>query len=413
MWIITVRLDSIYTIPAEGVIGLLFAGSADGARNLLATIAGSMITTAVVTFSITIAALVQASGQLGPRLLKNFMRDRGNQITLGTFVATFLYCLLVLRIIRSSSLEFVPHISLTVSLILAIASVIVLVYYIHHISTLIQAENAIARVGGDLNHQIDRLIINEKHRWSDREPKLREQTDFPEDFGEQNTEIKARKSGYVQAYATKDLIAYADKEDLILHLMVYPGRFVIEDSAILRVYPQHEATSSLEDTLENTLILGKTRLNIQDVLFYVDQLVEIAVRALSPGINDPFTAIACVDQLSATLAELAEEDIPSGYYYSHSKLRLIVDDVTFQDILNSAYDQIRHYGRGDVKVTLRLLETLALIALHTQDSERRQTIKQQGDKVLEGARKNLELEADLNEIEEQYIRLLKTLKANK
>ena len=156
----TVALDETGAVRGGvEVPSWVYSGGAQGASTLLGAIAGSMITIAGVVFSMTLVALSIASSQLGPRLLQGFMRDATNQVVLGTFVSTFLYCLLVLRTIRREiEVAFVPHMSVTLGVLLAVASVAVLIYFIHHVSVSIQADEVIARVCRELFDGIDRLF---------------------------------------------------------------------------------------------------------------------------------------------------------------------------------------------------------------------------------------------------------------
>ncbi len=293
--------------------GWTYTRGADGARAILSTVAGSMISVATTAFSIVIVALQLASGQFGPRLLLNFMRDTGNQVVLGTFIATFMYCLLVLRTINAGEdSEFVPHISVTFGIVLAITSIAVLIYFIHHAATSIQAQQVIAEVGHDLDETIDRLFPKKIGRGAP-EHKRRMEEDIPADFERDACPIRASGSGYIQAVDDDELMKIATENNLIVRLNYRPGNFVVQGSKLVMVWPSERVNKKLTQKINDAFILGNQRTSTQDVEFSVNQLVEIAVRALSPGINDPFTAIRCIDQLSAALCHLVEKDIPSPY----------------------------------------------------------------------------------------------------
>ncbi len=166
----SVHLDQVVKAEWVRAVGWIWAGSPEGARQVLSTIAGSMITVAGVAFSITIVALTLASTQFGPRLLRNFVRDLGNQVVLGTFVSTFVYCLLVLRTVRGGDVaEFVPYLSVTLGVAFALASLGVLIYFIHHVSGAIQAEHLIASVADELEDAIERMF---PESWASPEPRL-------------------------------------------------------------------------------------------------------------------------------------------------------------------------------------------------------------------------------------------------
>jgi uncharacterized membrane protein len=399
---------------ANPLLSWIYSGSADGARSLLSTIAGSMITVAGITFSITITTLSLVSSQLGPRLLNNFMRDRGNQVSLGTFVATFTYCLFVLRTIRSTDeITFVPHFSVTLAIALAVISLEVLIYFFHHVSTMIQAQNVIANIGSELEASIERLFSNQSGK-SHYEYELRREDDIPADFDENTNLVTVPASGYLQTINYEALLQVARESDLLLRLFYRPGDFIANRSEIIAFYPKQELSESVEKNIQNAFTLGTGRLRVQDVDFSIDQLVEIAVRALSPGINDPFTAIACLDQFSTTLAALAEHTIPSGYYYdTDGHLRVISDVVTFNGIVNAAFNQIRQHGRSDIAVTIRLLEVIAIILARTQSDKHQQALVQQAEMIKRASDEVIFEENDRRDITERYDIILRILKGEK
>ncbi len=290
------------------VVGWTFARGPEGSRALLATVAGSMVTISSVTFSITIVALQLASSQFGPRLLRNFMRDRGNQIAIGTFIATFTYCILVLRTVNGTNSEqFVPHISVTVGLILALVSLAVLIYFIHHAAESIQAENVITAVSKELLSAIDRLYpdrIGEKPPASRTDPPA--DGVVPEDFDSWARAIPSPRSDYLQAIDGERLMQIARDNDLILKVPSRPGKFVVEGDALAKAWPVDRVSEKTANAIRGLFYFGTRRTLVQDVEFGIDQLVEVAVRALSPGINDPFTAINCIDRLGAALCVVSE-----------------------------------------------------------------------------------------------------------
>ena len=214
-------------------LGWTFSRGPEGSRALLATVAGSMMTIASVTFSITIVALQLASSQFGPRLLRNFMRDRGNQVAIGTFIATFTYCLLILRTVNGTDNEqFVPHISVTVALVLALLSVGVLIYFIHHSAESIQAENVIAAVSRDLHSAIDRLYPECLGAEAPDESKLANERDLPAGFDRESRMIDSRRSDYLQAINVDRLLQIAKEHDLVLSIVRRPGKFCFKGDPI-------------------------------------------------------------------------------------------------------------------------------------------------------------------------------------
>lgn len=388
----------------------IYTGSPDGARSVLSTIASSMISVAGVTFSITLATLSLASAQLGPRLLNNFMRDRGNQVVLGTFVAIFIYCLFVLRDIRSlNEITFVPHLSITLALLLVVFGLGVMIYFFHHVSMMIQAQNLVARIGRELEASIERLFSRQSE-YALYEHELQDEDDIPDDFDENTEFVTAAVSGYLQTVDYEALKKIATEADLLLQLLCRPGDFIAKGSKLLSVYPAGRLSESVTENIRDHFNLGAGRMRLQDVEYVVNQLVEIAVRALSPGINDPFTAIACIDQFGTTLADLAERTIPSGYYYdADNRLRVISDVVTFDGIVNEAFNQIRQHGRSDVAVTIRLLEVISIIVARTRTNSQRQALIRQAEMIKRASDNAIFDDNDRHDVAERYDLIMRML----
>ncbi|MBE9106625.1 DUF2254 domain-containing protein, partial [Nostoc cf. edaphicum LEGE 07299] len=278
----------------------VYTGGADGARSLLGSVAGSMISVAATAFSITIVALQLAASNFGPRLLRNFMQDTGNQIVLGTFIGTFIYCLFVLRTIHGEGdgyEQYVPQLSVTVGTLLAIISIGVLIYFIHHASTIIQASHVIENVSEDLHSAIKRLFP-ERIGHGEPEHSLGIE-EIPMSFEKEALPIRANGTGYLQAIDNGELMEIACKHNLLIRLQVRPGKFLIQGSDLALVFPGKKVNKKLTKQINDAFILGKERTEQQDIEFPIDQLVEIALRAISPGINDPFTAIRCIDRINA------------------------------------------------------------------------------------------------------------------
>lgn len=380
--------------------GWTYTRGADGARAILSSVAGSMITVATTAFSIVIVALQLASGQFGPRLLRQFMRDTGNQIVLGTFIATFIYCLLVLRTINAGEdNEFVPHLSVTFALALALASIAVLIYFIHHAAESIQAQHVIAQVGDELNQTIDNLFPKKiGHSVPNHN-----QIDIPANFEREANPIRASRSGYIQVIDDDELMKIATQSNILVRLNHRPGDFMVQGSDLAIVYPGERVNQKLDKKINSAFSFGKQRTQQQNVKFSIDQLVEIAIRALSPGINDPFTAIQCIDGLSVGLCHLAEREIPSPYRYDEdNKLRVIAYPVTFAEMTDAAFNQIRQYGQSSVAVIIRLLEAIALIATHTHNNTDRASLLRHAQMIERASHEQVSEELDKKDIEKQY-----------
>ena len=354
---LTITVDSRLNAEAVTRIGWIYSGSSEGARSLLSAVAGSIITVAGVVFSIIIVVMSLASSQFGPRILRNFMRDRVNQFVLGTFVATFIYCLMVLRTIREPDVGgFLPHLSVTTAVVLAVVSLAVLVYFIHHVAAAIQAPNVIANVARELDSIIDRLFPGGRaQQQSNGHPEALDDAD--------SAVIEAAESGYLQAVDTDLLLEQAAARDARIRLLRRPGHFITAGTPVARVSPAAALDAKVAKKVNAAMIIGAYRTPTQDVEFAIHQLVEIAVRALSPAINDPFTAMTCLDWLGAALRRLAEIEMPTEHRFAvGGHTRVTMPATTFAGVCDAAFNQIRQHGRRDVAVTLRLLETLAAVA---------------------------------------------------
>jgi uncharacterized membrane protein len=401
----TVALDESVTVTGWMVEqSWAYTGGAEGASLVLSTIAGSMITIAGVVFSMTLVALSLASSQLGPRLLRNFMRDTRNQVVLGAFVATFLYCVLVLRTIRrAEEVVFVPHLSVTVGVLLAIVSLGVLIYFIHHVSISIQADEVVARVSNELIDGIDRLFPEKMGHGAPHPADVLAGAGLPAAFDLEARPVGSAEDGYLQSIDPDALMALAKDENAIFRLERRPGQYVVMGCPLVTVWPGDRLTETLEERINSAFILGHQRTAAQDIEFPIHQLVEIAVRALSPGINDPFTATTCVDRLGSALHRLAQREMPSPFRLDEQdRLRVVAPRVSFPEIVNTSFGPIRQYARSSAVVTIRLLETIAVIAGATHRPADRDALLRQAEMIVRGAREALPEDGDRQAAEECY-----------
>ena len=406
-----VTLDRDLTINSLRFYGFMYATSPEGARSVLSTIAGSMMTVAGVIFSITIVALNLASSQFGPRLLRNFMQDRGTQFVLGTFVATFIYCLLVLRSVNTAGEDsFVPSFSVNFAVLLAFLNVAVLIFFIHHIATSIQADEVITTVSRELQRGLGRIFNQQqKEQAGDIIGPIAELQ--KENVAHYFTQaIAARENGYVQAIDFDELLLAASDNDLLIRVIVKAGQFVVAGSTLAIVSSEEEAGDTCMLRLAEPFIIGEQRTSQQDAEYSIHQLVEVAIRALSPGINDPYTAIDCIDKLASALCFLTTRELPGeNCFDGEGKLRLIIKPFTFAGMMNASFDQIRQYGSTSVAVTIRLLEMLTLIAAQTTRTEQRQAVQRQGEMILRTSRKALPEQNDKEDVLQRYQLLLAAL----
>lgn len=334
----------------------------DGARALLATVAGSMITVAGVTFSLTILAVSHATSHFGPRLLDNFMRDRGNQVTLGTFVATFLYCLLVLRVIRGEGISgeevfdvgvFVPQFSLLIALFLTIASVAELIYFIHHVPDSIHISTVLQRLATDMSNKFDELYPETVGDAYEKE------ADEPMPAFDFKHSVESSCSGYLQGIDDQALLRFADKNECVVKLLRRPGDFVREHEPIAEVTDVKDWSDEHSDHVRYGFTIGFVRTPTQDAFFILNEFVEVATRALSPGVNDPFTAMQCIDWLSVGLVKLSNRKLPASRRTNDDgDVRIITTEVTHADFVDSMLKQLVPYAKGDANVRQYFIDSM-------------------------------------------------------
>ena len=369
-----VWLDTHHSTDWMDRLPWLYAARPEGARSLLSSIGGSMIGVAGTTFSVTIAAVVYASGQYGPRLLSNFMSDRGNQVTLGTFIATFLYSLIVVRTIRSPGEQageaaFVPQLAVLIGVVLVLCSIAVLIYFIHHVPSRIHINSVIERIGERLIAEIDnRFPVFVGQPLNERADDDRVPDAFRPDAStaalERRAGIRAKHTGYIQLIDEHALIHTAQEKGLVLRLQYQSGDFTHNGSVLVEAWPDDQVDEETRTALRTAFAIGSRRTALQDLRFLIDELVEIAARALSPGVNDPFTANSCLDWLGAALSDLARRDLPSRLRADEDgDLRVITHPLTFAAFIDRAFGALAQYASADMIAGKRFLAALGDVAL--------------------------------------------------
>jgi uncharacterized membrane protein len=385
--------------------GWVNSGSADAARQILIAIAAAVITVVGLVFSITIVALTLASTQFGPRMLRNFIRDRGTQLTLGTFVATFVFAILSLTSVGSgTSQDFVPHLSITVALGLVLIDLGVLIFFIHHVAKLIQLPEVIASIARDLAVAIDAEVAGgNAHPVVERGPSEVESRYRLEESG---AVIPATRSGYLQFIRYGTLVEIAEASDSLIELLHRPGHFIVEGLALARVWPTEDA-DEVARALHEYHAVGAHRTLMQDLSFAIDQLVEIAIRALSPAVNDTFTAMTCIDWLADGLSKLTARWNPQSVHRDrHGFIRVIAVAPSYDRLVDRAFDKIRQAGRGMPAVMIRQLDALTRVMEHTSDEYQREVLLRQAEMILRSSKTFVSEPSDVADIEQRYDRLL-------
>lgn len=370
---------------------------AEGARLILSTIAGSMMTVASLVFSMTLVALTLAAGNIGARLLDRYMGNRVNQVALGLFLATFVFSLLVLASVESGDDPAVPQLSTAFSMMLAVASFGWLIYFIHDLAASIQKDNVVAAVAADVRTEIRRLGTRALAEESEKEataPDLQEK--------DVDLAVNASRSGYLQTLDAKGLAAAARDADVLLKVLLRPGHFVIEDTPVLEVYGKVDAPESMIQRVQGLMVLGPRRTPAQDVEFSLNLLVEIAARALSPGVNDYFTALACSDHITAALAEVLRAGVPKGVHTDdEGEVRLLLVVPGFGDFADAVLDPLRQCARENLPVCIRLLENLRMLGECATDHRAKDAILRHGELIAETALAAAQADKDKEDVKQR------------
>ena len=361
---------------------LVYSGGATGARTLLGAVAASTIGVAGTVFSITIAALSLAAGQMGPRLLRNFTRDRGNQTTLGTFLGTFTYALFVLRTVRDDGGDtFVPHLALSVGMALAFVSVGMLVYFVEHIAGRINVDTVIELVFEDISRAIAKLTTDTPP------PRLVGGFDFA--GGRMITDTRY---GYLQHLDEDGLADWAAANETMLHLLVRPGDYIFPGAPIAVVKPPVEGGG---EALTDATALGDHRVSTQDLEFAIRQLEEVAVRALSPGINDPHTAMSVLVRFGTVLCSLSGRHLPGGLVSRAGRPVMIRSFVTYDGLTDAMFHMIRQNAAGSTAVLCTGLDVMIAAASVDRAPGRLATLQRHADLWLADAKRDIANPSDV------------------
>jgi uncharacterized membrane protein len=375
----------------------VISGTADAARQILTTLAAALITVVGVVFSIMIVTLTLASSQFGPRMLRTFIRDRGTQVTLGTFVASFFYALLTLISIGGT---FVPHLSATVAVGLTAIDLGVLIYFIHHIATSIQLPEVIATIARELVDAIS--AETEPAEGAENGPSLEALQARLEEGGQV---LAAPASGYLRSVRHRTLIRVAAEHGAVIRLHHRPGHFLVQGHPMATVWPP-QAAAKVARQLERVHIIGPLRSLTQDISFGADQLVEIAIRALSPAVNDTFTALTCIDWLGDSLCKIAVRWRPAVCHRDDKgEIRLITVPVSYERLVARSFEKVRQAAGGMPAVLIRQLDALTKIMM-VAPTDRTQVLLDQAAMIQRVNMRTVPEEHDQADVSARYEALL-------
>jgi uncharacterized membrane protein len=388
----------------------LFGAGAEGARGMMSTIAGSMMSVVGVTFSIILVVLALASSQYTSRILRNFIRSRVTQVVLGIFAGIFTYCLIVLRTIRGGDEgAFVPSLAVFFGVVLALGGVGTLMFFIHHIASSIQASSIIASAAQETIAAIDRLFPEKLGQGPGEDDD--DQTLCS--LSERNWRaVPARQSGYIQNVDNGALLRLARDRKTIVRMEYGIGEFVVRDTTLASLALEGPPDQETIAALQATFSISSHRTVEQDAGFGIRQIVDVALKALSPGVIDTTTAVTCVDYLTAILARIAPRQIPPSRRYEDGKLRVIAKGPSFESLLAESFDQIRSIAKGDVVIILRMLGAFQTLAGLIADPNRRRALRDQVQWVAEIAERTVESAHESARINEQIARVREALEAD-
>jgi uncharacterized membrane protein len=363
----------------------LFPSHADPqvAQVILGTIAASIMTVVSIVFAILLMTLTLASMQFSPRIIVGFARDRVTQWTLGVFLGTFSYCMAALPAARSLPRPFAPVATVAGAMLLALACVTLLLFFIHHISRAISVNEIVDKIAAETE-----AVIADMMPWPHRPG--RAAVDGQLDTGGWDTVIASQESGYIRFVDVKRLVALAKSFHVKVEALRRVGHFVPAGVPLLRVYKGERLPAESRAELGRTFDFGPSRTLQQDVEFGVLQIVDIALKAISPAVNDPSTGISCVDQLSRILICFAARQVPDSIRYDPPGVaRAVIRWMPFERLLDSAFEQIRLYSTADVAVSLRLLRALGDIAITTLDPAYRCALVLRARRIVAGCTERL------------------------
>ncbi len=392
---------------------LLFGVGVDGSRGMLTAIASSMLTVAAVVFSLTLNAVNQASGQFTPRIFRNFLRDRANQFVLGYFVSVFAYCLVVLRTIRSGDeVNFVPSIAVVTGLIMALGGVVVLIFFIHHIAGSLQISNIIGEIVDETKKSIRRLFPNDVGA-----PAIDDEDEIAEIAGDEHEndwiKVLSGKPGYIQLVKVDDLTEFAAENACVVRMEAAVGEFVGTGSPLVSVLLSggQELEDDTLEKLNDLFAVARDRTIEQDVGYGLRQLVDIALKALSPGVNDTTTAVNCIENLGELIGELAIKEFPEKKRIADGKELIIIKAPTFADFVATAFDQVRISGKGNSAVFMQIASAIELAASRIDSRSRLSVLKKQLILTAEYAEMTLETEDEKRRVKERIDRVRNAVSA--
>ncbi len=388
----------------------LRTGDHESARNMMSVLASSMIAMTALVISVTMVVLTLAANHFGSRIVRNFMRDLMTQLVLGTFVMTIVYSLFVLRSIETAEVHPVPSIAVTVGTLLVLISILALLLFIHNLSRSIVADSVVLRVAADLDESIERLLPDSEAPRDGEADTRQARRELPDDFFDTAAKIDLQCEGYVQAIDYEQLVQLAEARSLRIHINFRPGHFLTAGISRISVAPSERIDTAFKTQLQQAILVGDSRTPTQDIEFSIRHLVEIAVRAMSPGINDPFTAMSVIDRLGASLAKLMRKRLQSSVFTDDSDVvRVAAKDNSYAGLIDAVFHQIRQACAGKPAVLIHMLDTIATLGLVAFRPDQREALRLQAEMILRAGQVEPTDPEDRAEIDRRYKLAVKAL----
>lgn len=389
----------------------LFTGGADSARTILSVVASSMATAISLVTSMTMVTFTLASSQYGPRLLRNFIAAQKSQLILGMFMASFIFSITILRVIKSTEeTNYVPEISVTISVILGVISFVLLIYLIHYVAVSLRVEMLVASVSDELIRSVERVFPDEIETGGLSRDELYEMDEQKiselKNYG--CIHLTADKGGYIQSVNYDELADICLENGVMVQIHCRPGHFVMTGQILADVYFQEKDQTLDEDIqkqMRGDFTIGKNRTPTQDIEFSIDQLIEVTLVALSPGVNKTYTAIACIDRLGEAVSTITQRYIPSAYQFKNDVLCLINYRSGYREIINAAFDKIRQNSTNNPAVAIHLMRTIEKIIPLSKSEEAIQALEEQCDLIVKTFDKDAYAPKDKKDLETVYQRV--------
>tara|TARA_R110000764_G_scaffold4085_1_gene16886 strand:- start:3004 stop:4335 length:1332 start_codon:yes stop_codon:yes gene_type:complete len=359
--IMTVGLYQIESLYLQNIKlpSILFSGSAEDAKSLAIVLLSSMITMATLAISITMVVLSLAATQLGPRLIRSFMSDRKTKMFISLFFGAVVTCFTLTMILHDATpKDYTPKITITAVFLICFSNLFVLLAFVHHVALSSIADEVIIKVAADLNASFDRLTISEQGT----EYKEPDTSEWPKDFEHKRKRFYFERSGYVQHINYDQMMCLAQEHGLYIQIFFKAGHFLVEGEDGVRVYPKSKLNNDIEQAIRSCFIIGTTRTATQDIEYSIRHLVEIGLRAQSPGMDDNFTAITVLDHLSAAMAILFQKETPLEWREdAEGRVRIWAKQSDESEIIFSAFDQMRHSARNKPDIVYHILKKLKIL----------------------------------------------------